>query len=89
MQWDASRGGPLDEFIESAAIRDEISDGDHGQVALVREGTQFVGSGHAGRILLTHDPAQHARGMKPSQNGEIDRSLGVTRTAQHVAVLGT
>ena len=24
MQWDASRGGPFDEFIESAAIRDEI-----------------------------------------------------------------
>ncbi len=82
------RGDALDQLLEPAPVGDQVGDGDQREVVLVGEDTQFVRPGHAGRVLLADDLAQHARRAQARQHGQVDGGLGVPGPAQHAAVAG-
>ena len=81
-------GDPLDQLVEALAVGDQVGDRDHDEVVLVGEDAQLLAAGHAGRVLLADDLAEHAGRPQAGEDGEVHRGLGVAGPAQHAAVLG-
>ena len=77
----------FDDRLLLEAVGDQRGDRDDLQVEFLGDLHQLRQAGH--RAVLVHDFDQGACGLQPGQTGQVDGSLGMSRTAQHALVAGT
>ena len=76
-------GDPLDHMVLLQAVGDEVANRADLEAVGRRERHQIVEPGH--RPVFEHDLANHARGVKPGEAGDIDRRLRMSCANQHAA----
>ena len=81
-----SRGDLLDQRLALESVLDQIGDRDDRQAVLASEQLEVVHPRHL--TVVAHDLADDPGRGAPSQAGEIDGALGVTRADQDAAGLG-
>ncbi len=77
-------GNPFDERLGALPVGHQVGDRHQRQPVRVREPSQLGQPGH--RPVVTDDLGDHAGRVQAGQPGQVDRRLGVPRTAQHPAV---
>ncbi len=85
-EWRGDRrlGDSLHEHLEVTSVLDQVGDRDQLHPVLSRDPDQLGHAGH--RAVLIHDLADHACRKHARHGGQVDRRLGVARTAQYSPV---